>query len=172
MSVCTSTLKATPPERQRASSSPSTTLESKSPPPPPYSTGNSRPRSPSSPRRRQNSRGMRPASSHASTWGATSFSTNARTVRRSISCSSVNIESGIVGGSGHPHVPFHQAARGPVHRHALGPRRPVPPSHRGRDRQHPRGMAEPQGAPPAPPPPPHPRARHPPPPPPAPRRRP
>src|SRR6266481_3274143 len=124
MSVCTSTLNATPPERQRAISSPRTTLERKSPPPPPYSIGNSRPSSPSSPSRRQNS----------------------RTVRRSISCSSVNIESGIVSGSGHPHVAFHQAARGPVHRHALGPRRPIPSSHRRRDRQHPGGMAEPQVA--------------------------
>ena len=46
MSVWTSTLKATPPERQRASSSPSTTLEKKSPPAPPYSAGKSRPRKP------------------------------------------------------------------------------------------------------------------------------
>ena len=43
MSVWTSTLNATPPERQRASS-PSTTLEKKSPPAPPYSAGKSSPR--------------------------------------------------------------------------------------------------------------------------------
>ena len=97
MSVWTSTLKATPPERQRAISSPSTTLERKSPPAPPYSAGNSRPRKPSSPSRRQNARGIRPAASQASTWGATSFSTKARTVRRSISCSSVSVGSDIVG---------------------------------------------------------------------------
>src|SRR6185295_9912166 len=88
MSVCTRTLKATPPDRHRAISSPSTTLDRKSPPPPPYSTGNSRPSRPSSPSRRQNTRGIRPASSHASTCGVTSLSTKARMVRRSISCSS------------------------------------------------------------------------------------
>src|SRR5262245_19642455 len=91
MSVCTSTLKATPPERHRAISSPSTTLERKSPPAPPYSTGNSRPRKPSSPSRRQNVLGICPAASHSSTRGTTSFSTKARTLLRSISCSSLNI---------------------------------------------------------------------------------
>src|SRR5215831_16424013 len=91
MSVCTSTLKATPPERQRAISSPSTTLERKSPPAPPYSTGNSRPRKPSSPSLRQNAFGIRPAASHSSTCGTTSFSTKARTLFRSIPCSSVNM---------------------------------------------------------------------------------
>src|SRR6266436_10425039 len=90
MSVCTSTLKATPPDRHRAISSPSTTLERKSPPAPPYSTGNSSPRNPSSPSRRQNALGIRPASSHSSTRGATSFSTKARTLFRSIACSGVN----------------------------------------------------------------------------------
>src|SRR6185436_4714517 len=125
MSVWTSTLKATPPERQRAISSPSTTLERKSPPAPPYSGENSRPRRPSSPSRRHSSRGMRPASSHASTWGATSFSTKARTVRRSSSWSSVKIGGGDIlwrvgsnesGGSGHPHVAFHEPPRGAVDR--------------------------------------------------------
>src|SRR5262245_33227642 len=91
MSVCTSTLKATPPERHRAISSPSTTLERKSPPAPPYSTGNSRPRKPSSPRRCQNTLGICPAASHSSTCGTTSFSTKARTLFRSIPCSSVNM---------------------------------------------------------------------------------
>ena len=88
MSVCTRTLKATPPERHRAISSPRTTLERKSPPPPPCSVGNSRPRKPSSPRRRQSERGIRPASSHSRTCGVTSFSTKARMLLRSISCSS------------------------------------------------------------------------------------
>src|SRR5213595_2115533 len=88
MSVWTSTLKATPPERQRAISSPRTTLERKSPPPPPYSVGNSRPRKPSAPRRRQNVPGIWPASSHARTWGATSFSTKTRMLLRSMACSS------------------------------------------------------------------------------------
>src|SRR5262249_44653375 len=91
MSVCTSTLKATPPERQRAISSPSTTLERKSPPAPPYSTGNSRPRKPSSPRRRQNAVGICPAISHSSTCGTTSFSTKARTLVRTMPCSWVNM---------------------------------------------------------------------------------
>src|SRR5262249_3910303 len=91
MSVCTSTLKATPPERQRAISSPSTTLERKSPPAPPYSTGNSRPRKPRSPSLRQNAFGIRPAASHSSTCATTSFSTKARTLFRSIPCSSVNM---------------------------------------------------------------------------------
>src|SRR5499426_3154954 len=91
MSVCTSTLKATPPERQRAISSPRTTLDRKSPPAPPYSTGNSSPRKPSSPRRRQNAFGICPTASHSSTRGTTSFSTKARTLFRSIRCSSVNI---------------------------------------------------------------------------------
>jgi len=87
MSVCTSTLKATPPERQRAISSPSTTLDTKSPPAPPYSTGNSSPRNPSSPSRRQKAFGICPAASHSSTRGATSFSTKARTLFLSIPCS-------------------------------------------------------------------------------------
>src|SRR6266550_3690610 len=95
MSVCTSTLKATPPERQRAISSPSTMLAMKSPPPPPYSVGTSRPRKPSCPRRRQNDRGICPAASHASTCGATSLSTKARSDLRSISCSAVNGECGM-----------------------------------------------------------------------------
>src|SRR5262245_7104144 len=100
MSVCTSTLKATPPERQRAISSPSTTLERKSPPAPPYSGGNSRPRKPSSPSRRQKARGIRPAVSHSATKGATSFSTKARTLFRSISCSGV--KSALTGPVGLP----------------------------------------------------------------------
>src|SRR5262245_48214965 len=98
MSVWTRTLKATPPERQRAISSPSTTLARKSAPLPPYSGGNSRPRKPSSPRRRHSSRGMRPAASHSATRGATSFSTKAWIDRRSISCSSLNSGCAIEGG--------------------------------------------------------------------------
>src|SRR5881296_3762624 len=90
MSVWTRTLKATPPERQRAISSASTTVARKSAPLPPYSVSNSRPRKPSSPRRRHSSLGMRPAASHSATRGAISFSTKAWIDRRSISCSSVN----------------------------------------------------------------------------------
>ena len=90
MSVWTSTLKATPPERQRAISSPSTTLDRKSAPAPPCSGSTESPRKPSSPRRRQKARGISPASSQAAACGATSFSTNPRTVRRSSSCSAVN----------------------------------------------------------------------------------
>ena len=64
-------------------------------------------------------------------WGATSFSTKARTVRRSISCSSVNVGSDMVSAavtarSRHPHVAFHEPARGPVDGHALGPGSPRP----------------------------------------------
>src|SRR5712692_7109735 len=91
MSVWTSTLKATPPERQRAISSPSTTLDRKSPPAPPYSGGNSRPRKPSSPSRRQKDLGICPAVSHSATCGVTSFSTKARMLFLSIPCSWVNI---------------------------------------------------------------------------------
>jgi hypothetical protein len=57
------------------------------PPAPPYSGGNSSPRNPSSPSRRQNSLGIRPASSQSATKGVTSFSTKARMLFRSISCS-------------------------------------------------------------------------------------
>src|SRR6266478_8887859 len=102
MSVCTSTLKATPPDRHRAISSPSTTLERKSPPAPPYSRGNSSPRNPSSPSRRQNALGIRPASSHSSTRGKTSFSTKARTLFRSIACSGVNTPAPYLPPSGLP----------------------------------------------------------------------
>src|SRR6185503_1828593 len=127
MSVCTSTLKATPPERQRAISSPSTTLERKSPPAPPYSGGNSRPRNPSSPSRRQKARGIRPALSHWGTKGVTSFSTKARTLFRSISCSGVK---SVLTGRRQPgerpgdrsrkaDPPFHEPPRRPVHGHSL-----------------------------------------------------
>src|SRR5215469_14009608 len=90
MSVCTRTENATPPDRHRAISSPRTMLERKSPPAPPYSAGNSRPRRPSAPSRRQKAFGTRPASSHPSISGTTSLSTKARIVLRSSSCSSLN----------------------------------------------------------------------------------
>src|SRR6266446_5986006 len=118
MSVWTRTLKATPPERQRAISSPSTTLARKSAPLPPYSGGNSRPRKPSSPRRRHSSRGMRPAASHSAARGTISFSTKAWIDRRSISCSSLNsgcaIEGADYSSAGWPGPPsLHLAQLGP-----------------------------------------------------------
>ena len=88
MSQCTPTAIANDPERERAHSSCSTALIITSAPAPPYFSSYSRPKKPSSPMRRKIVLGMRPAASHASTWGMTSFSTNDRTVARNMSCCS------------------------------------------------------------------------------------
>src|SRR5439155_56452 len=53
-----------------------------------YRSSYSRPKKPSSPMRRKIAFGMRPAVSHASTCGITSFSTKDRTVARNMSCCS------------------------------------------------------------------------------------
>src|SRR4029453_6092984 len=147
MSVCTSTLKATPPERQRAISSPSPPLERKSPPAPPYSGGNSRPRKPSSPSRRQKARGIRPALSHSGTKGVTSFSTKARMLFRSISCSGV--KRGLTlppeppgDRSRNADPPFHEPPCRPVHGHPLGVIVAARPRDGGVQRKTPGGMAE------------------------------
>ena len=90
MSFCTPTAMAREPERERAISSWSTAEVRKSAPAPPYFSSYSTPRKPSSPMRGQMDRGIWPASSHSSMWGATSLSTNDRTVCRNMSCCSLN----------------------------------------------------------------------------------
>ncbi len=89
MSVCTPTAMAKEPERERAHSSCSTAEVMKSAAAPPYFSSYSTPKNPSSPIRRKMARGMRPATSHSSTRGMTSFSTNPRTAPRNISCCSL-----------------------------------------------------------------------------------
>src|SRR5262245_15284704 len=91
MSVCTPTAMAREAERERAISSQSTAVVRKSAPLPPYFSSYSTPRKPSAPIRGQMAFGIRPACSHSSTCGATSFSTNARTAWRNISCCSLKI---------------------------------------------------------------------------------
>src|SRR5438093_632477 len=76
------------PERERAHSSCRTAVIMTSAPAPPYRSSYSRPKKPSSPMRRKIAFGMRPAVSHASTCGITSFSTKDRTVARNMSCCS------------------------------------------------------------------------------------
>src|SRR5690242_3962144 len=89
MSVCTPTAMASEAQRARAISSQSTAVVSTSAPAPPYFSSYSTPRKPSAPMRGQIDLGICPASSHASTWGSTSFWTKARTACRNISwCSS------------------------------------------------------------------------------------
>ena len=90
MSQWTLTAIANEPERERAHSSCSTALIMMSAPAPPYLSSYSSPRKPSSPMRRKIVFGMRPAASHASTCGMTSFSTNDRTLARNIWCCSLN----------------------------------------------------------------------------------
>src|SRR2546422_3150721 len=89
MSVWTPTAIANEPERERAHSSCRTALIMTSAPAPPYLSSYSRPRKPSSPMRRKIGFGRRPAASHASTCGITSFSTKDRTVARNMSCCSL-----------------------------------------------------------------------------------
>jgi hypothetical protein len=84
MSQCTPTAMANEPERERAHSSWSTADIMTSAPAPPSFSSYSRPKKPSSPMRRHSAFGIRPAVSHSSTCGATSLSTNARTVARNI----------------------------------------------------------------------------------------
>src|ERR671922_689178 len=91
MSQCTPTAIANDPERERAHSSWSTAVIITSAPAPPYFSSYSSPRKPSSPMRWNTAFGMRPATSHSSTCGMTSFSTNARTVARNMSCCSLKI---------------------------------------------------------------------------------
>src|SRR6058998_884220 len=88
MSQWTPTAIAKEPERERAHSSCRTAVIMTSAPAPPYRSSYSRPRKPSSPMRRKIAFGMRPAVSHASTCGITSFSTKDRTVARNMSCCS------------------------------------------------------------------------------------
>src|SRR2546426_2015044 len=88
MSQWTPTAIAKEPERERAHSSCRTAVIMTSAPTPPYRSSYSRPRKPSSPMRRKIAFGMRPAVSHASTCGITSFSTKDRTVARNIWCCS------------------------------------------------------------------------------------
>src|SRR3989454_1012505 len=88
MSQWTPTAMAKEPERERAHSSCRTAVIMTSAPAPPYRSSYSRPRKPSSPMRRKIAFGMRPAVSHASTCGITSFSTKDRTVARNMSCCS------------------------------------------------------------------------------------
>src|SRR5437867_7861032 len=88
MSQWTPTAIAKEPERERAHSSCRTAVIMTSAPAPPYRSSYSRPRKPSSPIRRKIAFGMRPAVSHASTCGITSFSTKDRTVARNMSCCS------------------------------------------------------------------------------------
>ena len=94
MSVWTPTAIAKEPERERAHSSWSTAVVRRSAPPPPYFSSYSTPRRPSAPMRGQMDFGMRPAASHSSTWGITSFSTKLRSVWRNISCCSLKIFMG------------------------------------------------------------------------------
>src|ERR1043166_7634953 len=94
MSQGTPTAMAKEPERERAHSSCSTIVVRRSAPLPPYFSSYSRPRNPSSPRRGQIDRGIRPAVSHSSTCGMTSRSMNCRTVVRNISCCSLKIFTG------------------------------------------------------------------------------
>src|SRR5438552_5537232 len=88
MSQWTPTAIAKEPERERAHSSCRTAVIMTSAPAPPYRSSYSRPRKPSSPMRRKIAFGMRPAVSHASNCGITSFSTKDRTVARNMSCCS------------------------------------------------------------------------------------
>src|SRR5437773_8615423 len=78
MSQWTPTAMAKEPERERAHSSCSTIVVRRSAPLPPYFSSYSTPRNPSSPRRGQIARGIRPAASHSSTCGMISRSMNCR----------------------------------------------------------------------------------------------
>src|SRR5919201_6691246 len=89
MSQWTPTAIANEPERERAHSSCRTAVIITSAPAPPYFSSYSSPRKPSAPMRRNTAFGIRPAASHSSTCGMTSFSTKARTVARNIWCCSL-----------------------------------------------------------------------------------
>ncbi len=82
---CTETAAQKPPISERGSSSSSTTAVNRSAPAPPSASGAVTPSRPSSPIRGQMARGMRPAVSHSSAWGATSLSMKRRTVVRNAS---------------------------------------------------------------------------------------